>query len=109
MNPPNYSFYFRKQQGREIDLEKQIKDSQKAIISLPELEAYIQLLREKLTTLDFDMKRLALKMLNIKIWVDNSNVEITWSVPIEDVAIASTLSSRLGHNHDILFPFSIMV
>ncbi len=37
-------------------------------VSLPKLEEYIQLVREKLTDLDFNMKRLALDMLSIKIW-----------------------------------------
>ncbi len=44
----------------------QIQASREAAVSLPKLEAYIQLIRQKLTTLDFDMKRLALDMLNIK-------------------------------------------
>ncbi len=53
-------------QSRKADLETQIQTSHEASVSLPKLEEYIQLVREKLTTLDFDMKRLALDMLNMR-------------------------------------------
>lgn len=70
----------------------QIKASREAAVSLPKLEVYIQLIRQKLTTLDFDMKRLALDMLNIKVWIDGLSVEITGTIPVEDVAIVTTSS-----------------
>ena len=74
------------------ELEYQIQASREATVSLPKLEEYIRLVREKLTDLSFDMKRLALDMLNIKIWVDGPNVEITGNIPVEDVAIATKSS-----------------
>jgi len=43
-------------------------------LSLPKLELYIQMIRSKLANLGFDMKRLALDMLNIKVWVDGLSV-----------------------------------
>ena len=70
----------------------QIKVSREATVNLPKVEAYIQLVREKLTTLDFDMKRLALDMLNIKVWIDGLNVEITGNIPTENAAIVTTSS-----------------
>ncbi len=76
---------------------------------MSKLEEYIQLVCKKLTDLDFDMKRLALDMLNIKIWVDGSNVEITGTIPVEDSEVVTTSSSRLGHHHRNIFPFSIRV
>ena len=66
--------------------------SREAAVSLPKLEVYVQLVREKLTTLDFDIKRLALEMLNIKILLNGPSVEINASIPVEDVAIATTSS-----------------
>jgi site-specific DNA recombinase len=79
-------------QSRKAALEAQIQASREAAVSLPKLEEYIQLVREKLTDLDFNMKRLALDMLNIKIWVDGSNVEITGTIPIEDTDVVTTQS-----------------
>ncbi len=79
-------------QSRKAALEAQIQASREAAVSLPKLEEYIQLVREKLTDLDFDMKRLALDMLNIKIWVDGSNVEITGTIPVEDSEVVTTSS-----------------
>ncbi|MFC2003718.1 hypothetical protein ACFLV4_07265 [Chloroflexota bacterium] len=46
----------------------------------------------KLDDLDFDMKSLALDMLNIKIWVDGSSVEINRTIPVEDADVVTTSS-----------------
>ena len=79
-------------ESQKAGLEKQINASREAAVSLPKLEVYIQLVREKLAMLDFDMKRLALEMLNIKVWIDGLAVEITGSIPVEDAAIVTTSS-----------------
>ena len=79
-------------QSRKKELEYQIQASREAAVSLPKLKEYIQLVKEKLATLDFDMKRLALEMLNIKVWIDGLGVEITGSIPVEDAAIVTTSS-----------------
>jgi len=79
-------------QSRKAALETQMQASREAVVSLPKLEEYIQLVREKLTNLDFDMKRLALDMLNIKIWVDGSSVEITGTIPVEDSEVVTASS-----------------
>ena len=42
--------------------------------------------------LDFDMKRLAQDMLNIKVWIDGKSIEITGSIPGEDAAVVTTSS-----------------
>ncbi len=70
----------------------QIQASREAAVSIPKLEAYIKLIREKLTTLDFDMKCLALDMLNIKVWIDGQSVEITGTIPVEDPDVATKSS-----------------
>jgi len=62
-------------QSQKAKLEMQVKASRGAAVSLPRLEAYIQLVREKLATLDFDMKRLALRILNSKVWTDGQTRE----------------------------------
>ena len=79
-------------EAQKVELEAQIQASREASISLPKLEAYIQYIREKLTTLDFDMKRLALDMLNIKVWLDGQNVEIAGTMPVSDTHIVTTQS-----------------
>ena len=79
-------------QSRKAVLETQIQASFETADSLPKLEEYIQLVREKLTTLDFDMKRLALDMLNIKVWVDGASVEIAGTIPVEESDVVTTSS-----------------
>ena len=77
-------------------METQIKASQEAEINLPKLEHFVELMRQKLTTLNFEAKRLALEMLGIKVWLDGQNVEITGTLPVPDDAIV-TMQSLLAH------------
>lgn len=79
-------------QSKKAALETQIELRHKASLMLPKLEEFLDLIRGKLTTLDFDMKRLALDMLNIKVWVDGPYVEIDGSIPIEDSSVGSKSS-----------------
>jgi len=75
--------------------EEQIVAENKRInkaTSIPKMEEYIRLVQEKLTTLDFDMKRLALDMLNIKVWFDGQSVEVTGTIPVEDADVVTTSS-----------------
>ena len=47
-------------------------------------------MRQKLTTLDHETKRMVLDMLGIKVWIDGHNVEITGTLPITDDVIMTT-------------------
>jgi len=67
-------------ESRKTELERQIQESQVVATSIPKMEEYIQLVQGKLTTLDFNMKRLALDILNIKVWLDDQSVEITGTI-----------------------------
>ena len=78
--------------SRHAELERQIQESREAAVCLPKLEDYVQRIREELTTLDFNMKRFALDMLNIKVWLDGQNVEITGTIPVEDADVVTKSS-----------------
>ena len=78
--------------AQQSELETQLKASQEATISLPKLERFVEVMRDKLSTLDYESKRMALDMLNIKVWLDGENVEITGVLPIEDDVIVTTHS-----------------
>ena len=79
-------------EAQKTELETQIKAGQDAAISLPKLEHFVELLRQKLTTLDYETKRLALDMLNIKVWLDGDSVEVTGVIPVMDDVIVTTQS-----------------
>ncbi len=79
-------------QARKIEREMQIKGSQEAVISLPKLESFVELIRQKLTTLDYNTKRQAVDMLGIKVWLEGENIEITGTIPVDDSDIV-TISS----------------
>ena len=53
------------------------------------MEEDIHLTQEKLTTLDFYMKRLALDILNIKVWLYVQSVKVTETIPVEDADVVS--------------------
>jgi len=78
--------------AQKTELETKIKASQDAAISVPKLEHFVGLMREKLSMLDFETKRMALDMLDIKVWIDGYNVEVTGVIPISDYVIATPQS-----------------
>lgn len=47
-------------------------------------------MQAKLSTLDYETKRMALDMLNIKVWIDDYNVEITGTILITDDIVVTT-------------------
>jgi hypothetical protein len=63
-----------------------------AVVSLPKLEHFVELMREKLSALDYETKRLAIDMLNIKVWLDGESVEITGTIPIPEGDIVTAQS-----------------
>ena len=92
---------------QKAELEAKIKAGQEAAVSLPKLEKFVELMRQKLTTLDFGTKRTALDMLDIKVWLDGESVEITGAIPTEDDVTVTTPSCKRGHNPTL--PFSLKV
>ena len=77
---------------QKAELETNIKASREAAVSVPKLEGFVELMRQKLTALDFETKRMVLDMLNIKVWLDGDNVEITGVIPVMDDVIVTTQS-----------------
>jgi len=63
--------------NQKAELEEKIKLSKKAVIDVPKLETFIKGIQDRITYMDFESKRLALEMLDITIWLDGENAEIT--------------------------------
>lgn len=78
---------------QSAELERKIKASQEAAISLPKLEHFVELIREKLSVLDFGTKRMAIEMLDIRVWIDGYNVEVTGVIPVSDYVVATPQSA----------------
>ena len=91
---------------QKAELKTQIKAGQDAVINIPKLESFIERMQSRISALDFEGKCQVLDMLNIKVWLDGENVEITGVLPTEDVAIVHTQSCLHEHNTPI-FPFSL--
>jgi len=81
--------------ARKKELEAQIKACQDAIINVPNLEAFIGRIQAGIATLDFEGKRLALDMLNITVWLDGENIEITGIIEPEK-EVARCVSNQVG-------------
>lgn len=73
--------------ARKAEPEQQIEASQDASITVPKLERCVELMRERLSKLDYETKRMALEMLDITVWIDGYNVEVTGVMPVSDYAI----------------------
>ena len=78
--------------AQKAELESQIESSQEATINVPKLERLVELIRQEIANQDFETRRLAMEMLNIKVWLDEYSIEITGSIPIPTSPIASMLS-----------------
>ena len=77
---------------QKAELEQKIKASQEAVISLPKLERFVELIQAKLSALDFETKRMAIEMLDIRVWIDGYNVEVTGVIPVSDCVTVSPQS-----------------
>jgi site-specific DNA recombinase len=82
-------------QAQKTELETQIKASQEATVSLPNLERTVELLRRQIKSLDFETKREFVDSLGIKVWLDGGSVEITGVIPVMDDGIVTTQSYKL--------------
>jgi hypothetical protein len=77
-------------QAQKVELETQVKVSQEAVISVPKLGRFVELIKHKISTLDYGSKRQALDMLGIKVWLDGQNIEITGFLDAaEDVTVTT--------------------
>lgn len=94
--------------AQKTELETQLKASQDAVINIPKLEGFIRDIQDKLPTLDFEGKRLALDMLGITVWLDGENVEVTGIIEAEkDVRCTTTTLSDCSRNTALYFSFGI--
>ena len=81
--------------ARRTELQAQIKACQDAVIDIPQLESFLERMQTGIANLDFEGKRLALDMLNITVWVDGENVEVTGTIPVDKVDIVTIPSLLL--------------
>jgi hypothetical protein len=72
---------------QKAELNARLNASQQAVIDVSDLERFIETIQDKLPNLDYEGRRLALDMLNITIWLDSNNVEITGTIDPESVIV----------------------
>ena len=78
--------------ARKAELEAQIKASQDAAINTPQLESFIERIHGQIDNLDFEGKCLVLDMINITVWIDGENAEITGIIDPKNVSVVTTHS-----------------
>jgi len=71
-------------------LEKRIEAAKQAKFNIDDIRKACHLLKRNFKNLTFEQKRLALKALSIKVWIDEENVMIEGYLPIADRLTAST-------------------
>ena len=77
---------------QKAGLEAQIKAGQEAVINVPKLESFIQRIQGQISALDFESKRQALDMLDIKVYLDGENVDISGVIDTNIGVIVPTSS-----------------
>ncbi|MBI4286633.1 MAG: recombinase family protein, partial [Chloroflexi bacterium] len=82
--------------AEKAGLEAKIKASQDAVISLPQLESFIEAMRSGMAGLDFEAKRQALDILGITVWLDGETVAVTGVIELEQGVLVPTQSSWPG-------------
>ena len=89
------------------ELEARTKASRSAAVNVPNLELFIKDLQDKLPSLDFAGKRLALDMLGTTVYIDDQNVEITGMIEPDSTPSIVSQSSRclFIHKYNYLIPF----
>ncbi|MFP3976012.1 MAG: recombinase family protein [Chloroflexota bacterium] len=65
-------------------LEKRIDESQQLQLDAQSVREACRLVKQNLGNLTFEDKRLALEALQVKVWIDGSNVTIQGAIPIEN-------------------------
>jgi hypothetical protein len=88
--------------AQKTELETQLKASRDAAINIPNLKRFIEDVQDRLKEVDYEGKRLALKMLGITVYLHAENVEVTGTI---DPGIVLTPLSMREHNTTI--PFSL--
>ena len=68
---------------QKAELETRLKASRNALTNVPQLEGFIRTMQDKLSNLDFESKRLASDALDITVWLDGQNVEVTGTIEPE--------------------------
>ena len=72
---------------------------------MPNLEAFIGRIQASIAKLDFEGKRLALDMLNITVWLDGENIEVTRIIEPEK-AVAHCVSNQNDMSNVTPIPFN---
>ena len=77
----------------KLHIERQISTQQECQIDSAGIEQFCQMVKRNLKDLSFEDKRLALEALQIKVWIDGNNVEITGAIPMPvEGDVVNTLS-----------------
>jgi hypothetical protein len=72
---------------QKAELKERIEVSTNAVLNVPQLESLIRTMQGKLSCLDFESKRLALNALDITVWLDGQNVEVTGIIEPENSGV----------------------
>ena len=78
-----------KQRSRE--LEASMKSAKQEEASMGDIKKACELVSKNFTELSFENKRLALEVLNIKVWVNGENIRIEGAIPIGAIVTTQSL------------------
>ena len=79
---------------RKAELEAKIGQTQRAVVDMDNIKLACEIVSQKLGSLTYEDKRLALKALDIKVWIKHTELTMEGSIPMIDDLSNLTVTSR---------------
>ncbi len=79
---------------RKAELEAKIGQTQRAVVDMDNIKLACEIVSQKLGSLTYEDKRLALKALDIKVWIKHNELTMEGSIPMVDDLSNLTVTSR---------------
>jgi hypothetical protein len=79
---------------RKVELEAKIGQTQQAVVNMDNIKLACEVVSQKLGSITYEDKRLALKALDIKVWIKHNELTMEGSIPMYDDLSNLTVTSR---------------
>ena len=79
---------------RKAELEAKIGQTQRTAVDMDNIKLACEIVSQKLGSLTYEDKRLALKALDIKVWIKHNELTMEGSIPMSEDLSNLTVTSR---------------
>jgi len=86
---------------RKAELEAKIGQTQRAAVDMDNIKLACEIVSQKLGSLTYEDKRLALKALDIKVWIKHNELIMEGSIPMSEDLSNLTVTSRCSESERV--------